>query len=72
MNLHFLYQMHLNNNKLISICVSDLSTEICRLHSSDMPDNLHIPYCSYLVLYTALTSKEYSLLPGHKNSLEEN
>ena len=79
MNLHFLFEIHLNNNRLISICVSDLSIEICRLPSetsdfctSDMHDNLHIPYCSYLVLYTALISKENSLLPSHNNSLEEN
>lgn len=79
MNFHFLFEIHLNNNRLISICVSDLSIEICRLHSetgdfctSDMQDNLHIPYCSHLVLYTALISKENSLLPSHNNSLEEN
>ena len=79
MNLHFLFEIHLNNNRLISICVSDLSIEICRLHSetgdfctSDMHDNLNIPYCSHLVLYTAVISKENSLLPSHNNSLEEN
>ena len=74
-----LFEIHLNKNRLISICVSDLSIEICRLHSetgdfckSDMHDNLHIPYCSHLVLYTAVISKENSLLPSHNNSLEEN
>ena len=79
MNLHFLFEIHLNNNRLISICVSDLSIEICRLYletsdfcTSDMHD-----YFAYTLLFLSCTlhcldSKENSLLRSHNNSLEEN